>query len=1060
MPAAQQKFARSRLLLPPPPPQFGVEGNGCYRTPLLSALLTLLFVLPQAAYSQQATPEGENQGDGPQVEEIVVTGSQIQGASAYGLLPVTVLGEGVIDATGATSGEELLDYLTEQGQNLFNEGSTLTAGVNSARGDIGSFNLRNLGTGNTLVLLNGRRMVNSATFRNEIVGGSVVGVPVNSVNSNSLPITGLRSLEVLKDGASAIYGADAVAGVVNYRMRSDFEGFQIKLRHDEYDSLPRQNLRATVAWGDDFNNGRTDIYGVLYYYSRDRVSAKHDPRWANADQSLRAPAPYDGSDEDRTRLFRFSSSNSVWGRYDILNSLTLSSTGRAIGTALINAGISDRDGEFRTYPTGDERCVFQINEQVCGAADADQSVDGVRYNVNEYRDVLSELDRTNLYMSLDHDFDSGVSGFAEFLWYNFKTNGTRSPLSSLSFLGATSGPRMDDDHYYNPLGDIRYSKTRLEGLDSLEGLSASRQQSLNGGLILGFDGYRWTQAGPREVHVTGDTYRLLGGLRGSWGDWDWEGALLWSQSKRHDITYNRISNTLLQEGLDSTANADNPEDAINPFGLTLEDSNIGQALVDVYRDNQQTLKMVDFKLSNSNLLDMAGGPVSALIGLEHRVESYWEDRDPRLDGTVRFRDNSSGGGRTFPYVSDVLGSSPSPDHRGSRDVTSVFGELLVPVLSNLDMQLALRHEKFSDVEDATVGKVALGWRPIDQLLLRGSWSEAFRAPNLITVNQGMNSRQSTVRDQVCIFVDPEEDVLDCDDSVPELQGGNPDLVPETSENYNIGAVLQPIDGLTLTADFWKIEKEDTIGLMGASNQTALDLLYLRQAGDEDCDNVARNMVVVRGDVEDLDMDERAVYVAKGICPQAPVIRVEDQYLNLDTRTVKGHDLGLNWLWDSRWGEFDFRYATSRVSEFSQLPSGAAGVLLDAQASGDLPDTVPVRGFADLLGEEGNLKRKDSMSLSWRYDNYLVDLTGLYYGEFDQVLRNNDRFPIDSMTVLNSRITWLFKGSGNPDFVRLGVRNLEDTRAPFAARPYGFYNNVHGDMGRYYYLEVRLDMESL
>jgi outer membrane receptor protein involved in Fe transport len=161
-----------------------------------------------------------------EVEEVVVVGTQIKGAQISDALPVSILSEVDIEALGVNSGDELLEYVAEQGQNFFSEAEA--SNVNSARGDVGAFNLRNVGTGNTLVLLNGRRMVNAASYQTELAGGSFV--PVNTVNSQSLPVTGLRRLEVLKDGASAIYGADAVAGVINYSLKNDFEGLRISMR--------------------------------------------------------------------------------------------------------------------------------------------------------------------------------------------------------------------------------------------------------------------------------------------------------------------------------------------------------------------------------------------------------------------------------------------------------------------------------------------------------------------------------------------------------------------------------------------------------------------------------------------------------------------------------------------------------------------------------------------------------------------------------------------------------------------------------------------------------------
>jgi len=143
------------------------------------------------------------------VEEIVTIGSQIKGAKITGALPVTVISSEDIDVIGAADGDELIDNLVEQGMNFFNENEQVSGGVNAARGDVGAYNLRNMGVGNTLSLLNGRRLVNNAGYQTEYIGGDFV--PTLTVNTNSIPVNGLDRLEVLKDGASALYGADAVA---------------------------------------------------------------------------------------------------------------------------------------------------------------------------------------------------------------------------------------------------------------------------------------------------------------------------------------------------------------------------------------------------------------------------------------------------------------------------------------------------------------------------------------------------------------------------------------------------------------------------------------------------------------------------------------------------------------------------------------------------------------------------------------------------------------------------------------------------------------------------------
>ena len=185
------------------------------------------------------------------VEEVVVVGSQIKGAKIAGALPVTVLSADDIDAIGALDGDELVNNLTEQGMNFFNEQEEISGGVNAARGDVGAYNLRGLGVGNTLVLLNGRRLVNNAGYQTELIGGDYV--PTMTVNSNLIPTNALDRLEVLKDGASAIYGADAVAGVVNNVLQTNYEGLRVNAKITGYDHFKAQDTDFKVKWGKFFN---------------------------------------------------------------------------------------------------------------------------------------------------------------------------------------------------------------------------------------------------------------------------------------------------------------------------------------------------------------------------------------------------------------------------------------------------------------------------------------------------------------------------------------------------------------------------------------------------------------------------------------------------------------------------------------------------------------------------------------------------------------------------------------------------------------------------------------
>ncbi len=286
------------------------QSDGLLRRRVLFAMFTTaLLAGPGSALAQE---------EDDKIEEITVTGSQIKGAAINEALAVSVFSEQDIEYLGVESGEELMDLIPENGQNFLNESDT-AGGVNGARGDVGAFNLRNMGTGNTLVLLNGRRMVNAATYQTEEVGGSFV--PVNSVNTNHIPVFGVDRLEVLRDGASAIYGADAVAGVLNTVLKDDFEGLTVRARYTAYDHMPRDDQALALEWGTALNGGRSHVGVFARYYERDRVRARDESRWANSDFRYRLPDSSPYSEASGSTIFRNDSTNSLFGQYDIVPSV-------------------------------------------------------------------------------------------------------------------------------------------------------------------------------------------------------------------------------------------------------------------------------------------------------------------------------------------------------------------------------------------------------------------------------------------------------------------------------------------------------------------------------------------------------------------------------------------------------------------------------------------------------------------------------------------------------------------------------------------------------------------
>jgi outer membrane receptor protein involved in Fe transport len=1002
----------------------------------LSALLVSVLALPFAASTAVAQ---EEDGEDEQIEEIITVGSQIKGANIRDALAVSVVTAADIEDLGVDSGDELLEFMAmaEQGQNFFVESENISGGVNAARGDIGAYNLRNLGTGNTLVLLNGRRMVNAASYQTEAVGGSFI--PVNSVNSQSLPVFGLERVEVLRDGASAIYGADAVAGVVNYVMKDDFDGFSIRARYAGWEGLPREDIKLTVEWGNTFNDGRTNLSIFGSFYDRDPVNSQDDPKWADDDFRRLIPP---GSSHEGDTSFRRAAPDSEYGQWDIQS---------GVGGLVDPLDFWDGDGQFNTYPLDSEFCEFHPDDypelatlypNVCFAADGNPIY---RYNNNRDRDLYSDLKRTHLFAFLNHEFGNGLESFTELSAYISDTFTVRH---ASTWLGAVDQFRIAPTAYWNPLGECG-TTARLP--DSIIGTDVPCT-----GLELEVENYRWTDA-PRHVYNDGKTYRFLTGLRGELGSWDWEGAVTWSKAEKEDITRNRISNARMEEAINDTTPA-----GYNLFSAAI-DANVDRALITVRRDNETELKMIDFKMSNGELFELPAGPVGLLVGVDWREESFVDDRDPRLDGTIQWADYS---GNTWPFVSDVMNSSPTADSSGSRDVFSAFTEFQVPIFSTLDAQFALRYEDFSDIGDTTVGKVALGWRPLERLLFRGSWSEAYRVPNLVTVNETGVARSNPRDDFVCFFVDPDETLLDCNQSMQRAAGGSDLLIPEESENTSIGVVWDITDDLTVTVDWWSIEKDDTIGLFGEENHTALDLLRLIEDGTGACPSTGTrapspgNPAVVRDPGPGADTPEEALFLAAGICPVGQAVQVFDIYQNLDTRKLRGHDIGIYYNVDTGLGDFNIRYVGSRLDEYFQEAGPAAQELLDGQESGTLPADVPVVGFANLVRQDGNPRWKHTARLSWRKGAWGASVSGTMVTDVIETrpgIENGEPWVLDSMATYNASLDYSFDSFANSAArVRLGVVNFTDERAPLASERFGYESDIHRDLPRSWYLDLRLD----
>ena len=1005
--------------------------------------ISLLASATAAMAQDRAEPEPQIAEDIEQDsgEAIVVTGSQIKGADVAGALPLTLLNEQDIDAIAATSGDDLFRAIPQAGDVAFNE-SRDAGGINDARGDVASINLRALGTGNTLVLLNGRRMVLHPGTQSENL------VPVQSVNTNTIPVTGVRRVEVLLDGAPAIYGSDAVAGVINTVLKDNFKGLRVTGEYSLTDDSDQREYELSFEAGHTFNDGRTNISLFGSFNHRDPLYARERYNSRSSDlRPLLVGTAFEGDTD-----FRNTSVDTIWGEFQRLtNSYAPSTTtARIDGVALTTSGI------FHVQPDTNDGCIAPT--QYAGTCWDNSSLstissdENLRYDTNYLRTILGRNNRFNLFGFLNHEFDSGLEFYAEAGWYHSDYRAyrdTETNLSSQRLIIPANG-------YWNPFGPVG-SPNRIPGLTGVS----------DAGVPIELIDYRPVDAGPTIVNVKNDTTRFLGGLRGKLLGFDFDTAALYSRARTKDSMHT-ISMTLFEEALSRTdATAYNPFNGGDPLKPgTLDSSSnpqevIDSFMVDIGRISTTELYLADFKLSKKDLFELPGGRVGMATGVEFRHEIFADDRDDRLDGTIFYvaPDGSSNG-------SDAMGASPTPDNSGSRDVLSAFLEFAVPLVSPemnvplvhaLDLQLAGRAESYQGFGSVAKPKIALSWYPVRNFQLRGSWSESFRAPNLPQLFENGIQRSNTRTDWIRCEADLRAARIANFDECGQAQGivsnrsGSKELKPETAQNLSVGGTFQMNFGaagrLTLTTDYWEIRQKQVIGLFGDSNALILDYL-LRLQGSS-------NPNVQRADPTPADVDD---FDGTGIAPVGDVIQVIDNYTNLSPRRVRGIDFGLYYqVRNTGIGDISLRVNAARLLEFYQVPGDMQQMLLDAQTSGDIDPTIIISGAESLVEQNGRPKWRGSASLTWRYKGWGAGWYGSYVGPVNDTsaaLADGTLFRVKDYMSHSVYVQYeAEKGPLKDTRFRIGVRNLFNELAPLADQSFGYIGDLYSNRGRQFYASI-------
>ncbi|MGH7026429.1 TonB-dependent receptor [Brevundimonas sp.] len=993
--------------------------------------------------------------DATQVDEVVVVGSRIKGTRINEALPVTVLGAQDIDAIGAVDGDDLYRAISQAGDVNFNDADTDNGGINNARGDVASIDLRALGTGNTLALLNGRRLVAHPGTQVENF------VPVTTVNTNSIPVMGVQRVEVLADGAAALFGTDAVAGVVNTVLRGNFEGLTVQSGMGRDDG-GMEEYSFNFQAGKDFNDGRTNISLMGDYLTRDPLFIWERNYATVAGRIKRFGDKATGLD------YVSYSSITAWAEGYRLQPGTYA-PGRA-ATTVNGQSLTSTAGSFHIQPGTNPGCLAAgfvagtcFDNSTLTLTSATSEDDNLRYDLDTMRTISSAVDRANLFTFINHEFENGVEAFGEVGYYWASTWSQRQQDTPLDYQRVLMSPTA----YWNPLGAVGVT-ARLPGLAT----SGAGAVPLSGAPVEIRD-FRFADLGYRSIDVDNVTTRFVGGLRGQFRGFDWETALLYSKARTED-EMDGVSMTGLQAALNMTT-----RDAYNPFaGGSLSDprnaafgvnnqTTIDSFMVRVGRTAETELMQWDLHVSRPDLFTLPAGDVGLAAGVEARRETFAEDRDDRLDGTITFTDLAGATTQT-----DVMGVTYTPDSSGARNVYSAFAELAIPVVSpemnipfvkSVDVQVAGRLEDYSLFGLVGAPKVAVAYRPNDWLMFRTAWSKGFRAPNLTQLHQPDFQRSNARRDFASCAVQLKIGAIPtltsnndycASESRVENRAGNPDLKPEHSENLSAGLVFEPrlwpreYGDLTFAVDYWKINQTDLVGIFGGTNQLIMDY-YLRQKG-------SFNANVVRAAP---DAQQIADGLAAGLAPVGDILSIKDDYLNLQPRESEGVDYRMHYsLRDTPAGSFTWTINVSQWLKLFQQANEDHQMLLDGLEDGVISG-VTVSGVEEQVRRNGRPQWKASSSLTWDngpwstglYTSYVSD----YYDTSATITGTTDFWVVEDWLTHNLYVQYEFEdGRMAGTRLRVGARNLTNEEPPLANDRFGYDGAVHSNRGRWWYATVR------
>ncbi|MCF1428540.1 MAG: TonB-dependent receptor [Shewanella sp.] len=872
--------------------------------------------------------------DEDKVERIEVTGSRIKRTDIEGANPVTILDRQEIVDLGITDVGELIQRLPSM------NGAPIATTTNNGGSGAVTVDLRGLGSIRTLVLINGRRTVDGGDFQ-------------------TIPASMIQQVEILKDGASAVYGADAVAGVVNIITRSDFDGVEVSVQRKDWTeaSGDSQNDMVSLIGGKTFDGGHI-TFGAEYNTQEGIFQGQYDvPHFK---------APYYVVDRESFEA----------------NGLVPGDNVVALGSSRIPNGVfKTAGGELMTLKEGGDPTKMEDYRAYNGDV-FDPNNDTYNYAPVNY--LQTPYERANVFIETKFDVAEDTQFFASLRGSQRTSAQQLAPVPYDSrfdpgFINEDGFSGISADSYYNPFGeDIVDARRRI-----VEGNRRFEQDVLQIQSVAGFEG------------VIAE-------------EWEWSAAYNWGYRARTDIDKGQLVASNLEkalgpsfmdtDGVVKCGSAGNVIDGcvpLNMFGegnITQDMLDYVQAeLVDKYTTQQD---MFNLNLTNSYLFELPAGFVGVSVGYEYRREGF--EYTPDSNKAKETVSGNTGGGTAGSYV-----------------VNSYYGEAIVPLLADLpavdllELNLGLRYDDFSSFGGNSTYQAGLKWRPYNDLLVRATFGEVFRAPTVSelyspqadsfdqaadpcnTENFGSLSAEGQA---LCVASGvPSGGYAQTDTQVRARVGGNPDLQPEQGDTFTAGIAFEPefIPGLNLTVDYWKVELDDLISRLGA--EELMDQCY-RNLNTAVCSQITR-------------------------LPGGNINNIAAVNLNLAKSSAGGIDTEIVYNLETGFGDWRASLGWTHLLEREDTPYAGA-------------EAIDLIGILDPTssGQTAYPEDKATLGLDWKWEDWSVSYSGEYISSIEAEYTFVEGIQkVDSQFYHDIGVNYDFVTQTR---VSVGMTNITDEDAPY------------------------------